>query len=698
MGENKKKILITGVSGLLGNNLAYYFRNAYTVLGFYYTHPVVIDGVQTKKVDIFSEETLKVAIGEFRPDIVIHCASLTDVDFCENHRDLTTQANVDGSKLVVNSLKKTDARLIYISTDSVYDGVKGDFKEIDRIKPQNFYGLSKYRGEREILKRSGSLVLRTNIFGWNIQDKFSIAEWIINCLKERKQINGFNDAYFSSIYTFELARIIDKVFKKGLHGIYNCASRTSLSKYEFALELAKRFGLDVSLISPISIDDFCFKAKRGKNLSLNVDKLSRDLGCRLPTISNSIESFYQDFSYGLPDKIKTKRWNVNKTVESSFIPYGRQSIDDDDIKAVVDVLKSDWVTQGPKINEFEEALCKYTGAQYAVCVANGTAALHLACLAAGIRADDEVITSPITFVASANCILYCGGKPVFADVQRDTINIDPGEIINKVTERTKGIIPVHFAGHPCDLQEIGRIAKKNKLFVIEDAAHALGAEYKGAKIGSCKYSDMTIFSFHPVKSITTGEGGAVLTNSRDLYKKLVMLRSHGIAKNDFVNKPEGEWYYEMQRLGYNYRMTDIQAALGVSQLKKLDAFISRRRRIVEIYRNSFKDNPYFDIPTEKDDVYSAYHLYTIRLKEKNKSLRGKIFALLRKHGLGVQVHYIPVHLQPYYKQKFGYKENDFPVSEDYYNRALSLPLYPKMTDEEVKKVIDVTLDVFHRVK
>ncbi|RLJ01480.1 MAG: UDP-4-amino-4,6-dideoxy-N-acetyl-beta-L-altrosamine transaminase, partial [Candidatus Aenigmatarchaeota archaeon] len=236
---------------------------------------------------------------------------------------------------------------------------------------------------------------------------------------------------------------------------------------------------------------------------------------------------------------------------NKYIPYGHQWINNDDIKEMIKVLKSEWITQGPKVKEFEEALCEYTGAKYAVAVSSGTAGLHIACLAAGIKEGDEVITSPITFVASANCILYCGGTPVFVDVQEDTINIDPEEIEKKITKKTKAIIPVHFAGHPCDLEEIHSIAKKYGLIIIEDACHALGAEYKGSKIGSCKYSNMTIFSFHPVKSITTGEGGAVLTNNKKLYKKLLMLRNHGITKErkSFIYEYEGPWYYETQFLG-----------------------------------------------------------------------------------------------------------------------------------------------------
>ena len=378
-----------------------------------------------------------------------------------------------------------------------------------------------------------------------------------------------------------------------------------------------------------------------------------------------------------------------------IIPYGRQWIDASDIREVIKVLKSDWLTQGPKIKEFEGALCDYTGAKYAVAVSSGTSALHIACLAAGIKRGDEVITSPITFVASANCILYCGGKPVFADIQKDTVNIDPEEIKKKISPNTKAIIPVHFAGHPCDLEEISLIAQKHNLLVIEDAAHALGAEYKNTKIGSCKYSDMAIFSFHPVKSITTGEGGAILTNNEEIFKKLLIFRNHGIAKEkaELMNKNEGPWFYEMHELGFNYRITDIQATLGISQLKKINSFISDRREIAKFYNKSFRGNNYFDIPVEREYVFSAYHLYPIRVKDKFKVQKKEIFNKMRDSGLGIQVHYIPVYLQPFYK-KLGYKIKICPKAEDFYEKEISIPMYPSLKDTQIKFVVKEILKIF----
>lgn len=372
------------------------------------------------------------------------------------------------------------------------------------------------------------------------------------------------------------------------------------------------------------------------------------------------------------------------------IPYGHQLIDSGDIREVGRALKSDWITQGPKIKEFEEALAVYTGARYAVAVSSGTAALHIACLAAGIKARDEVITSPVTFLASANSVLYCGGKPVFADVQHDTINIDPDEIEAKICKKTKALMPVHFAGHPCDMDEISAIAGRSGLTVIEDAAHALGAKYKGSKIGACKHSDMTILSFHPVKSITTGEGGAVLTNKKDLYEKLLMLRNHGISKDRsrFVHRDpqsSGSWYYEMQCLGFNYRITDFQSALGISQLEKIDKFMEMRREIAAFYTEKLSAMDEIILPAERGYVTSARHIFCIRVKEAPE--RRRVFEELRRSGIGVQVHYIPVYLQPYYEKEFKYNPGLCPAAEDYYSKAITLPLYPALTKEQAKRVV-----------
>lgn len=372
-----------------------------------------------------------------------------------------------------------------------------------------------------------------------------------------------------------------------------------------------------------------------------------------------------------------------------MITYGKQWIEDDDIQAVVDVLKSNYLTQGPKIEEFEKAICDYTGAKYCVAVSNGTAALHLAVASLGIE-NGEGITTPNTFVASANCLAYDNLKPILADIESDTFNIDPKEIKNKISPKTRVIIAVDFAGQPAQMEEIYKIAKENNLHVIEDAAHAIGSVYPdGSKVGSCKYSDLTTFSFHPVKTITTGEGGAITTNDEKLYQKLLLLRSHGITKDlSLMSENPGPWYYEMQELGFNYRMTDVQAALGISQLKKLNSFVARRREIVAKYNAAFSGQENYFVPIEQEGNFSAFHLYVLQIDfTKIGKTRKQVMLELSEKNIGTQVHYIPVHLQPYYKERYNYKAGDFPVAEEYYKKCLSLPLYPKMTDEEVDYVI-----------
>lgn len=377
---------------------------------------------------------------------------------------------------------------------------------------------------------------------------------------------------------------------------------------------------------------------------------------------------------------------------SSFIPYSRQSVDEDDIKEVVAVLRSDYLTQGPKIMEFEIALASYCGAKYAVVFSSGTAALHGAYFAAGIGPGDEIITSPITFAATANAALYLGAKPVFADIDPETGNIDPELIERAITKKTKAVVPVHYAGHPANLDHLHDIARSRDLLVIEDACHALGASYKGRKIGAL--SDMTVFSFHPVKPITTGEGGAVLTGDRKFYERLLAFRSHGIVKGTagFEENPHGNWYYEMQMLGYNYRLTDIQCALGLSQLKKIDAFIKRRKEIVLSYALAFKGNKWFDLPVMSGDAESSWHLYPIRFKGEFLARKALIFDRLRKAGLVVQVHYIPVYLHPYYK-RLGYREGICPAAEQFYRRQLSIPVHQGMDGADAEIVEKTISDV-----
>lgn len=372
-----------------------------------------------------------------------------------------------------------------------------------------------------------------------------------------------------------------------------------------------------------------------------------------------------------------------------MIPYGKQTIDGDDIAAVVDVMKGDFLTTGPKVPEFEKAFAAKVGAKYATAVSSGTAALHLAFLATRVKKGSRFVTSPITFAASANCGLYCDAVPSFVDTDYDGL-MDEHLLSDSLSEKIKVIIPVHYGGFPCDLADIALSAEACDSFVIEDACHALGSTYKGTKIGDCAFSDMACFSFHPVKHITTGEGGMVTTNSKPLDKFLKALRGHGIYKDKEDIGDKEPWWYEMRHLGYNYRMTDIQAAIGISQLKKLDAFVKRRKEIARAYDDAFKG--YGSCSALPNDGSSAYHLYPILASFKKE--RRPVFEYLRKAGIGVQVHYIPVHLQPYYQNHFGFKRGDFPVAEGFYDREISIPMYPSLTDDQVHEVISKVKESF----
>lgn len=369
-----------------------------------------------------------------------------------------------------------------------------------------------------------------------------------------------------------------------------------------------------------------------------------------------------------------------------LIPYGRQWLDEEDVRAVVEVLRSDWLTTGPKVAEFEERFAAWVGARYAVAVSSGTAALHAAAFAAGLGPGDEAITSPLTFAASANCVLYQGGRPVFVDVRPDTLNIDPAQVERRITPFTRALIPVDFAGQPCDLEEIVRLARRHGLVVIEDAAHALGATYRGRKVGSL--ADLTTFSFHPVKQITTGEGGMVTTDDPELARRLRLFRNHGITTEARERQERGGWFYEMVELGYNYRITDFQCALGLRQLEKLEGFLARRREIASRYQAAFSGLPEAELPVAREDRDSAWHLYILNLNlERLRVNRDPIFAALRAENLGVNVHYIPVHLHPYYQKRFGHQPGEHPVAEAAYPRLLTLPLFPQMGEEEVEAVI-----------
>jgi perosamine synthetase len=373
-------------------------------------------------------------------------------------------------------------------------------------------------------------------------------------------------------------------------------------------------------------------------------------------------------------------------VRATLLPYGRQFLEETDIQAVVEVLRSDWLTTGPKVGEFEEAFAASVGAKFAVSFSSGTAALHAAAFAAGLHPGDEAITTPLTFAATANCVLYQGAVPVFADVSPDTLNLDPEQIVRRITAKTRALLPVDYAGHPADLSPILELARQKGLIVIEDACHALGALHQDRRVGSI--ANMTVFSFHPVKHITTGEGGMVTTEEEKFAEILRRFRNHGISSDARQRQTAGQWHYEMVFLGFNYRLPDFACALGIEQLKRLESNLARRREIAARYRTAFAEVEGVIAPSVRAEVNPAWHLYPIRLDlDRLSADRGQIFRALRAENIGVNVHYIPVHLHPYYRDRFGYRGGEYPIAEKAYEQLISLPMFHAMSDEDVDDVI-----------
>jgi UDP-4-amino-4,6-dideoxy-N-acetyl-beta-L-altrosamine transaminase len=383
-----------------------------------------------------------------------------------------------------------------------------------------------------------------------------------------------------------------------------------------------------------------------------------------------------------------------------MIPYGRQHISQDDIDAVIDVLKSDFLTQGPAVANLEKDFAKFCGAKYAVAVNSATSGLHIGAMALGLEEGGLLWTSPITFVATANAGRYCGADVDFVDIDPDTMNISVDALGEKLIAAKKAgrlpdiVVPVHFSGYSCDMKAIHDLAKEYGFRVMEDAAHSVGASCEGLRVGACQFSDLAVFSTHPVKIITSGEGGVITTNDEGLYQKLIRLRTHGITKDQDLMRhdPHGPWYFEQHELGYNYRMSDIHAALGRSQLKKADQFVAKRRALAANYHDMLKPLP-LDLPLAQSLDQSSWHLYVVRLKpDKISRSQTEVFSAMRQHGIGVNLHYIPVHLHPYY-QEYGFKQGDFPLSEAYYATAMSIPLFSAMTDEDQNKVVSTLAEV-----
>ncbi len=622
---------------------------------------------------------LKSQLYKVKADVVINCIGLTNIEECEENFELAFNTNVTISRNIAKACQSIKIKLVHISTDHLFDG-NSAFNHEEKLKvPLNNYAKTKSEGEDTVIKNyPEALIIRTNFFGLGPSYKPSFSDKILNNLEKGKISKLFNDVYYTPVSVETLKSKVYQLLGKKAKGIYNICSNERLTKYEFGLLLAKSFGYSEEFIKPISINEINNLTKRPKDMSLSNHKLSAFLCNSIPSLDEQLKG------------IKSK-----KTKKRTVIPYGRQDINKKDIKSVVNILQSDYVTQGPTILRFEKRIADYCGAKYAHACNSATSALHIACLSLGVSKGDLVWTSPISFVASSNCALYCNADVDFVDIDPITYNMSHIALEKKLIEaKLKGrlpkvVIPVHLSGQSCEMDKIHALSKIYNFKIIEDASHSIGSSYKGKPVGNCEYSDIAVFSFHPVKIITTCEGGMCLTNDSELSKLLARYRSHGITRqaSEMSKTPDGPWYYEQLNLGLNYRMNDVQAALGLSQMDRLNDFVEKRRKIAKRY-DELLVNSIVQIPKQHPDTNSSWHLYIIRLKKNSNLSHRQLFESFRSAGVQVNIHYIPIYRQPYYK-RLGFSEKGFDESEKYYKEAISIPIFPELSLEEQKKVVDL---------
>ena len=603
---------------------------------------------------------------------------------------LSEEANFRAAEALSKVTAKYDIKLVHISTDHLFNGEKGLISEDIPPAPQNIYAFHKAAAEEHVLKfNSSALILRTTFFGWGPHYRQSFSDNILNKFQNGQQVLMFDDVYFTPVDTITLIDVTHELLKLGVSGIVNVCSKDRISKYTFSVWLAQEFGYDDKIIQPIQAYRIKSDVVRPKDLSLSDKKLRGILGINGIDVKDCIS---------LLKKSSTISHEIN--LVGRVLPYGKHFVDQQDIEAVTKTLNSGWLTQGPAVPNFEERVADYTGAKYAVAVSSATAGLHLAYKALGVEENKSVLTSPITFVSTANAAYFCGGKARFADINPDTANICNHTVADAIEryDDIQVVAPVLFSGSADGIPEVARFAKSKGKMVVEDAAHGLGGSYIcGSKIGSCKYSDCTVFSLHPVKSIAAGEGGVITTNDSEIYKSLLRLRSHGINKSDdrFINYDDaytnGEpnlWYYEMSSLGFHYRLTDIQASLANSQLDKLDIFVSRRRELSLWYTEWLKTQTNIMRAQNIDVELSANHLLTVAIDFENlKVSRNDFMKALRVKNIVTQVHYIPVVNHPFYKSQ-GFDPNDFPKSQNYFSKALSLPLFYGLSNTDFEYVLE----------
>jgi UDP-4-amino-4,6-dideoxy-N-acetyl-beta-L-altrosamine transaminase/dTDP-4-dehydrorhamnose reductase len=676
-----KTIVFTGGSSLLAQSWIREEQPEYNfILGIHNREPD-----QNKGRNVFlayeNPDELAKQLQKLKADIVVNCIGLTNVEACEEDEKLADYTNVTIAKNIAQASKDSKVKLVHISTDHLFDGELSYASEQTIKVPVNSYGRTKSHGEDVVLDtHPDALVIRTNFFGWGPSYKPSFSDIILKSLECSSPIQLFDDVYYTPVSVTSLREHILALLEKNASGVYNVTSSERITKFEFGCQLAEAFGFDKTLIEPISIESITDLTQRPKDMSLCNHKLSVFLSKSVPSLKEQILALKEE---------------ENQNKERLVIPYGRQDVSQKDIDAVVDVLRSDFITQGPVIQQFERRVAEYCGANYAYACNSATSALHIACLALGVGEGDLVWTSPISFVASSNCALYCNSEVDFVDIDGDTYNMSTIALEKKLEEaKAKGrlpkvVIPVHLAGQSCDMEQIHSLSKTYGFKIIEDASHGIGAQYKGQPIGKCTYSDIAVFSFHPVKIITTGEGGMCLTNDPELSLLLGRYRSHGITRQaaEMSKAPDGPWYYEQLNLGLNYRMNDIQAALGLSQMDRLDEFIEKRTLIARRY-DELLVNSIVQIPQQHPDTNSSWHLYIIRLKKNAKISHKQLFEKYRAAGIIVNIHYIPIYRQPYYKE-LGFTSSGFEEAEKYYEEAISIPIFPGLTIEEQDKVVSL---------
>ena len=683
------KILVTGGSSLLSINWASYSSNKNFVLGFN-NRILNIKNTPSILLNLDKKNILEKQLKKSNIKIVIHTAGMTDVDKCEKFNKNCKKINFDYTKNLSDVCKKLNLYLVFISTDQLFDGKKKLYYEDSKCSPLNVYSKYKYLSEEYIKKNNNKfLIIRTNFFGNSPIYRKSYSDYILDNLNKKNEIYLAKDIFFSPISTKYLTKYINLLVKKNATGIFNISSNERISKYNFGKKLSKIFNKDFSFAKDAQLSKYSL-AKRAKNMALSNKKLTNFLKIKIPSIEKQIK------------EMKKEKNNLIKT--QTITPYGKHHIDKKDIEIVKKTLMSGFLTQGPAVEKLEQDIKKYVGSKFAVAVSSCTAGLHLSAIAAGIKKSTAAITSNLTFVATPNSIEYCQGKTLLADIDKKNLNISLEHIkklLNK-HKNIKAVLPVHFSGFPVDLKKLRSFLPK-KIMIIEDAAHALGSKYKsGEMIGSCKYSDMCVFSLHPVKAIAAGEGGVITTNNQELYRALIRLRSHGINKLDdnFINfkasKTNGwnnPWYYEMQQLGFHYRITDIQCSLASSQLLKLNKFIKKRQFLSKRYDKAFSNLK--NIKPAQIDLknLSARHIYILRINfAKIQMTRPEVMHHLAANGIGSQIHYIPISEQPYYLKK-GFKTKYFPNTKKYYDERITIPLFYDLTKRKqdfiIKKIKEI---------